>query len=1105
MQLDPIVDRLVSCCTEMFSAGKACTVREMPGAAEALVTWAVCRAFRRDVFWILDGAKSLETAHRDLLALLSSSEGAEERLFYYPSWETVPADDTRQDPDITGHRLKVLAGLSEPSASRTAPVIVATCVQALMQKTIPASSLLEKTTFLKTGEEIELDVVVTGLEGSAYDFEPEVLEKGQAAVRGGIIDLWPPTETWPVRIELAGPVVESIRSFDPASQKSVRRLETVAIPPGTEWRMLRRGGRGAVSFLSHVCDDAVFIWSDADSIREHAAAYSEAIEESGAGGLTLSFEGLRSAAGRRKGSRQLFVGSGPSGAAGGELPDFQPVQGVFDMPRQVLHPDIMEGARKKLLEDLCARAHGGRTVLALLDTQGSLEHFTDSISSLPGQPDGKCPILTGVGALSEGFVSEELDVIIVAEPDLFGRRKMLDRRYDPCAERKPDTAAGARIRDLTEIEPGDHVVHVEHGIGRYLGLYEIELDGRMQEVLTIEYADGAKLHVPVSQASLLSRYVGLSRHKTRLHRLGGRKWNRERSAAERAIIDMASTLLETQAHRQLLRGHAFPTDVPWQHEFEATFPYRETADQEEVITQVKSDMESARPMDRLICGDAGYGKTEVAMRAAFKTVMDHRQVAVLVPTTVLAQQHFETFSERMAPYPIRTDMLSRFCSQSLRKSVLRGMGEGTVDIVIGTHSLIQPGVGFRDLGLVIIDEEQRFGVAHKETFKQLRRLVDVLTLTATPIPRTLYMSMTGARDMSLLQTPPRERMAIETVVARNADKIVREAILREINREGQVFYLHNRVMTIGRVKRRLERLVPEARIDIAHGQMPSRELASVMHRFVAGEIDVLLCTTIIESGVDIPRANTILIDRADRFGLADLYQLRGRVGRSKHKAYAYMLLPPHGHVDSSARKRIGAIKRYSGLSVGFSLALRDLEIRGAGNMLGTEQSGHIAAIGFGLYCQLLRRTVAHIKGERPAPVVDSEVLLDFITTSVETASRDSSAAIPYDYIEDERLRVGVYRRIAGAADVRDLSGIRDEFADRFGLVPGPVDRLVKIAELRILASERQISRVETRSGKIMLTRNKDYIMRNKRFPRLEGSTVDEQLDHVIDFVRNLGA
>ena len=565
-------------------------------------------------------------------------------------------------------------------------------------------------------------------------------------------------------------------------------------------------------------------------------------------------------------------------------------------------------------------------------------------------------------------------------------------------------------------------------------------------------------------------------------------------------MDLASSLLEVHAHRSLLSGFAFPADVPWQRDFEASFPFRETPDQERVIADVKSDMESALPMDRLICGDAGYGKTEVAMRAAFKAVMAGKQVAILVPTTILAQQHYETFSERLSSYPIRVEALSRFCGQAERGKIIKDLAAGSIDIVIGTHALVQKHVSFHNLGLAIIDEEQRFGVVHKERLKQMRRMVDVLTLTATPIPRTLYMGLTGARDLSLLQTPPRERMPIETTVARDSDAVICEAVRRELQREGQVFFLHNRVMTIQRIQDRLTRLLPDARIAIGHGQMAPGALRGIMADFVNGAFDVLLCTTIIESGVDIPRANTIIIDRADRFGIADLYQLRGRVGRSNRKAYAYLLLPPQGRIDSEARKRIDAIKRHSALGVGFSLAMRDLEIRGAGNLLGRNQSGHITAVGFGLYCQLLQRTVAKLKGEPIPPVIEVDVQLDFVDLSPKASTSDSVAALPYEYVDEEPLRLDVYKKLAEVVQLADIEQLKAGLQDRFGPIPVPVERLLQIARLRLYAHERGFQSIRSRDGKVQIMRNGEYLRDGTRFPRLRSENTSDQISEIVELV-----
>ncbi|MBM4153234.1 MAG: transcription-repair coupling factor, partial [Kiritimatiellaceae bacterium] len=596
------------------------------------------------------------------------------------------------------------------------------------------------------------------------------------------------------------------------------------------------------------------------------------------------------------------------------------------------------------------------------------------------------------------------------------------------------------------------------------------------------------IYLPTGQAHLLTRYVGMGNSSPALHHLKGQRWQNERASAQSAIEDFAAKLLETQAARELKKGRACGADTHWQGEFENSFPYMETPDQLTAIQAVKADLESPQPMDRLICGDAGYGKTEVAMRAAFKMVMDGRQVALLVPTTILAQQHFDTFTERMAAFPVRIGMLSRFRTHHEQKETLRQLRDGEVQIVIGTHRLVSKDVQFHDLGLVIIDEEQRFGVRAKEHLKQLRSQVDVLTLSATPIPRTLYMSLTGSRDMSTIQTPPQERQPVETIVLEYHDEIITEAIRHELARDGQVFYLHNRVQTIGNIVKNVKALVPEARIEFAHGQMGEGELSEVMHRFVRGLFDVLICTTIVESGVDIPRVNTIIIDRADRFGLADLYQLRGRVGRARQKAYAFLLLPPGSSLSDDSRKRIEALKRYTGHGTGFRIAMRDLEIRGAGNLLGAQQSGHIAAIGFDLYCQLLKRSVALLQGKHVPPIIDASVELDFLDRSPAGDMTESAAFIPYSYVDDENLRVKLYGRLSALATDSEVRELKKEFADRFGALPVAVKNLFEIALIRIAAARVGVQSIRVNDDRLILMRNGEAIMPDGRYPRLQEDT-----------------
>ncbi len=630
----------------------------------------------------------------------------------------------------------------------------------------------------------------------------------------------------------------------------------------------------------------------------------------------------------------------------------------------------------------------------------------------------------------------------------------------------------------------------------------------MQEVLALEFANESKLYVPLEQAYLVSRYVGVGKKSPPLSSLADAKWARAKKNAVASIFDYAGKMLAVQAERETQLGHAFGADTKWQSEFEHSFPYRETPDQLTAIAATKRDMEQARSMDRLICGDVGFGKTEVAIRAAFKAVMEGKQVVVLAPTTVLAQQHFETFRQRMLDYPVRIEMLSRFRSHAEQRKVLQLLREGGVDIVIGTHRLISGDVIFKDLGLVVIDEEQRFGVLHKEKFKELFKLVDVLTLSATPIPRTLYLSLVGVKDMSTIETPPLNRLPVETVVCGYDERIIRDAINRELERQGQVYFLHNRVQSIEKTRDRIAELCPQARVEFGHGQMDADELESVMARFVAGKIDVLVCTTIIESGLDIPNANTIIIDRADRFGLADLYQLRGRVGRAEHKAYAYLLLPREMMTVGAARKRINAIKQYSSLGAGFRIAMRDLEIRGAGSILGTAQSGHIVAVGFDLYCQLLKQAVGQLKGQKSRARLEVVVRLDFVATNepefVQLGPEARVPAfIPTKYVADPVLRIQAYRHLAEITTRDQWDRLRKDWRDRFGKFPPAVDNLLILTEIKFAAAKAGVTRVEVREDKLMLTRRGDFILVGGKFPRISTDEIDGQLVEVLELIKKI--
>ena len=723
-------------------------------------------------------------------------------------------------------------------------------------------------------------------------------------------------------------------------------------------------------------------------------------------------------------------------------------------------------------------------------------------------PPVECDALTFVlGTLTRGFTYPAAKVAVLSDAELFGRYRN-NRARRIAIKRVREQSARAQI-DFSELSEDDLVVHLEHGIGRYEGMKTIprgEGDGAPEEVLVIAFANDARLYVPLDQSFLIAKYVGVGKRNPPLSVLGDGKWAKAKKSAEKAVFDYASRLLEVHASRETARGFAFPPDNKWVHEFESSFLYKETPDQLTAIAAAKADMESERPMDRLICGDVGFGKTEVAIRAAFKAVMAGKQVAVLVPTTVLAQQHYQNFRERMSDYPVTVETLSRFRTPAQQRKTLEGLRDGSVDIVVGTHRLISKDIAFKDLGLVVIDEEQRFGVLHKEKFKELFKLVDMLTLSATPIPRTLYLSLMGAKDMSTIETPPLNRIPVETLICPYDERIIRDAIERELARKGQVYLLHNRVQSIKKLRHRVQELCPKARIVVGHGQMEEGELEEVMQQFVLGDADVLISTTIIESGLDIPNANTILIDRADRFGLADLYQLRGRVGRAQSKAYAYLLLPREMLTVGEARKRINAIKQYSSLGAGFKIAMRDLEIRGAGNILGTAQSGHIVTVGFDLYCALLRQAIAKLKGDKHRQRADVALRLDFVASRESDLGGDKErlpAFLPQSYIAEPKTRIQSYRRLAEVASSEQLTALREDWRDRFGPLPTAAEHLLALTGVKLLATARKLTGIEVRESKVMLTRSGDYILIGGKFPRLTSGSLERRLEELKRLVATL--
>ncbi len=1138
-----------------LDGGGAVSCAGVDGAARPFLVALLCRLLPRHGFvFITEGIKAQEILQQDLETWLGWA-GEAGRPLFYPEWEVLPHENRLPHADVIGERLEALQALASGGKGIHGRVLNTTAV-GLMQRTFGRESLRERTRRLRVGDSVAPKDLLDWLEGQGYEPEAQVSARGQVALRGGILDVFPFTHPSPVRCEFVGDEVESLRYFHPHTQVSCERIGEVLLLPGGEMGLLRneKPGPSAATLLDHVPEATIFLLSEPEAIEEQVAEYSGRLPPDDA--WHLSWEEAR---GRMtSGGRCLLELAGEGVAAGDEE---VAVLGMEELdalgPPHARRPDqpVAEAQRRELFAQLHRWSRQGTTVVVCCNNEGERDRFNE-IYREQGLASDEAPLCTVMGALSRGFQYPDARMVLVTDAEIFARYKV--QRPRRLKSRHAQASRSAFDIDFTAMAEGDYVVHIQHGIGRYRGLQTLPLlstagssgDTAGEECLVIEYAPpepdrpAPRLYVPVSEAHLVSRYVGAGRARPPLNTLGGKRWQKAKEHAEKAVRDLAAEMLSIQAARETQPGHAFAADNNWQHEFEAAFLYEETPDQQQAISLTKDDMQSTRPMDRLICGDVGFGKTEVAIRAAFKAVMDGKQVAVMVPTTVLAQQHFNTFAERMADYPVRVELLSRFRTPGQQQGVVRALGTGQVDIVIGTHRLIQPDVCFKDLGLVVIDEEQRFGVLHKERFKVLRRMVDVLTLSATPIPRTLHLALTGARDMSTIETPPQDRLPVETIVAPYDERLIRQAIERELNRGGQVFYLHNRVATIHAMEQKLNDLVPRARVLVGHGQMNSGELEEVMTRFVNGEADVLLCTTIIESGIDIPNANTILIDRADRFGLSELYQLRGRVGRYKHQAYAYVLLPRHAGLLADARKRISAIKQYSSLGSGFRIAMRDLEIRGAGNLLGSEQSGHITAVGFDLYCQLLKQSIAVLKGEKAPVRIEVEVRLDFlplgpqsmpekpapqaktrrkpIDTVVprevavwaeEVGVREpapetntcvpAAAYLPAAYIGDTRARIDIYRRLAQASAPEAVEALRVELRDRFGRLPESVEHLLALTELKVLAAEKGVSSLEVESNRLKLMRNGDYISLGGKFPRLAKTTAAARLREIRSLLRAL--
>lgn len=1012
--------------------GEVCSLGGMPVSAQAFLVALMRQKCQTPVLVVAEHVKHLEELANDLAAW------GEDVLCVPEVMES--GEQGLPDPDAQAELWAALRQLNEGLAG----VVVATA--SMLDRLVPEPRVVrEAMKTLRVGEQVPMPTVVEELVRAGYVEEKLVGQRGQFARRGGILDVFSWHEDAPVRLEWFGDELDGMRRFDPGTQQSVARLEACGI-------QLAGPGRSVA---------------------------------------TVPLKDYLTAA-RKVDAR----GNEKAGPWGGQWLEHAFLRGMAH------DPVLRENRQRLLLEHLQDWMEEGWEVWISCNNEGEQQRLRELLVENNPQARewleaGRCAGGGGlrmvIAPLLQGFVWVEGRLVVLADAEIFARYQTLRglRRLDRLAAARSSREAV----DFSELEEGDYVVHVEHGVAIYQGMSTLPAESGQGErqVLVLEFAGEAKLYVPLEQAYLVSRYVGVGRQRPPLDRLGGTRWERAKGQAEKAIMDYAARLLRVQAERQLGQGFAFPPDTPWQKEFESSFIYELTPDQARAIEEVKRDMESPRPMDRLICGDVGFGKTEVAIRAAFKAVMSGKQVVLLAPTTVLAQQHFKTLSERMADYPVRVELLSRLVSMRRQKEIIRQVAAGGVDILVGTHRVISGDVVFKDLGLVIVDEEQRFGVKHKEALKERFRLVDVLTLSATPIPRTLYLALMGARDMSTIETPPKNRLAVETLVCPFDERTVREAIERELARGGQVYVLHNRVYSIQAMAERIRFLVPQARVEVGHGQMDEHELEEVMLRFVEGKTDVLVATTIIESGIDIPNANTIIIDRADRFGLADLYQLRGRVGRAQHRAYAFLMLP-RDLLGGDAGRRVQAIRQYSQLGAGFKVAMRDLEIRGAGNLLGTLQSGHIAAVGFDLYCRLLKKAVARLREGKE--VVDREVLmrLDFLLAGEGRAGEGvASAFIPASYMAETGWRIAAYRELAELQTVEEWDRLRVRWKDRYGRWPESVELLLLYHRCRIHALNGEFSRVETQQDKLMLTRKGDFVMVGHKFPRLTSTAAKAKL------------
>ncbi|MBI2423702.1 MAG: transcription-repair coupling factor [Candidatus Hydrogenedentes bacterium] len=994
------------------------------GSGKSLLAFQLARAQQASLLIVTASRIDAEAIYDDLCTF-----AGEEDTVLFPAWEVLPTDTMNPADDVVAERLNTLEQLAMSLKEGKAKYAVLP-LRALLQHVVRRDDLLRDTLTLATGEEYELEDLLEKLIRLGYRREIMVEHRGDISVRGGILDIFPIASELPYRIEFFGDEIESIRRFEPETQRSIAKEERISVLPRSEKALIAsesRENKTLASVLDYFSDSTLLVLDEPMQLEDAGAQLAAQTADSPFflkwGEAQLRFKPFTKLSlaqvgyAAREGAKRFVLPMQSITGWAGQMGDFWEQLRQWD-------------AEQYTVQLYCVNTGEQRRLHELLEEQG-YRIGQDAFD-----------LRVNIGRLRAGFTSRADKMAVLSEREMFGRHYMRRkrRRFE----------AGATITQFSDLKSGDYVVHSLHGIGRYVGLRRFE--GKAGDFMALQYAGGDTMYVPVTAIDQIQKYTAGDGAMPKVDKLGGASWAKKRARVKKAVKDMTEELVKLYAARETRNGHAFASDTPWQREFEDAFEYDETPDQLRAIEDVKRDMESPRPMDRLLCGDVGFGKTEVALRAAFKAVMDGKQVAMLAPTTVLSQQHYTTFSERLADFPVKVEVLNRFHTAKEQQSTIDRLKSGEVDIVIGTHRITSKDVNFKDLGLVIVDEEQRFGVAQKERLKQIRTHVDVLTLSATPIPRTLHFSLIGVRDMSVINTAPNDRLPIHTCIEAWHEDTIKEAIERELAREGQVFFLHNRVQTIDKMAAHLNRLVPTARVATGHGQMERHQLEDVMLDFVNKKIDILVCTTIIGSGIDIPNANTIIVDRADTFGLGELYQIRGRVGRYKHRAFAYLLIPGDRALSEEAQERLKALEDFSTLGSGFRIAMRDLEIRGCGNILGAEQSGNIATVGYETYKELIEEAVAEQRGEpvKQRHLPPFEIAID--------------AYIPDEYVPTAQQKMTLYRRATNVHSFDEVEELALEIKDRFGQLPGPVRRLLDVMRARALAAEAGVSGLAVTGG-----------------------------------------